>query len=66
MAIIREFLQQSFEIGANDTKSRIAPVTQNGKPVFIVLSKTPTLQTPWNVSSFDGGERRSCDLKLTD
>ena len=32
-------------IGALDSKSRIAPVTRNGKPVLITLSASPTLTT---------------------
>ena len=30
-------------IGALDSKSRIAPVARNGKPVLITLSATPTM-----------------------
>ena len=43
-------------IGALDSKSRIAPVTRNGKPVLITLAATPTLSTPFSPwPSFDGG-----------
>ena len=53
-------------IGALDSKSRIAPVTRNGKPVLITLSASPTLTTPFSPwPSFDGGERCSLDLRIT-
>ena len=53
-------------IGALDSKSRIAPVTRNGKPILITLSATPTLTTPFSPwPSFDGGERCSLDLRIT-
>ena len=67
MATIDELLAQGgFEIGDINPKTRIAPVTQSGKPCLIALSKSHTLQTPWQISSFDGRERCSCDLLLTD
>ena len=55
-----------FQIGSLDSKSRIAPITQNGKPVLITLSPTPDLTTPFSPwPSFDGGERISIDLRIT-
>ena len=55
-----------FQIGTLDSKSRIAPITQNGKPVLICLSKTPDLQTPFSPwPSYDGGERTCLDLLVT-
>ena len=43
-------------IGALDSKSRIAPVTRDGKPVIITLSSSPSLSTPFSPwPSFDGG-----------
>ena len=55
-----------FTIGTLDSKSRIAPITQNGKPVMIMLSPTPELQTPFSPwPSYDGGERTSLDLVCT-
>ena len=55
-----------IEIGALDSKSRVAPVTQNGKPVILTLSATPELSTPFSPwPSYDGGERCSVDLRLT-
>jgi hypothetical protein len=56
-----------FHIGAiQDAKSRIAPVTRDGKPVLITLSATPELTTPFSPwPSFDGGERCSLDLRIT-
>ena len=56
-----------FQIGAiQDAKSRIAPVTRDGKPVLITLSATPGLTTPFSPwPSFDGGERCSLDLRMT-
>ena len=55
-----------FQIGTVDPKSRIAPVTQNGRPVLITLAKTPELTTPffpW--PSYDGGERTNLDFRIT-
>ena len=61
---IEEFLTQDFQIGQVDTKTKIAPVTSNGKPVLITLAKTPTLTTPFSIwPSYDGGERL-CILRL--
>ena len=60
------FAKGDFQLGALDTKTRIAPITQDGKPVLIKLSTNPELQTPWNVwPSYDGGPRCSCELLLT-
>ena len=36
-----------FQIGALDSKSRIAPVTRDGKPILINLSAKPELTTPF-------------------
>ena len=56
-----------FQIGAiQDVKSRIAPITRDGKVVLITLSATPTLTTPFSPwPSYDGGERCSIDLRIT-
>ncbi len=56
-----------FQIGAiQDAKSRIAPITRDGKPVLITLSAKPTLTTPFSPwPSYDGGERCSIDLRIT-
>ena len=55
-----------FTIGTLDSKSRIAPVSQNGMAVTICLCSTPDLQTPFSPwPSFDGGERISIDLRIT-
>ena len=56
----------NFDIGVVDLKSKIAPVTQNGRSVLITLAKTPTLTTPfcpW--PSYDGGDRTNLDLRIT-
>ena len=67
MASIKGFIAAGdFTISTIDSKSRIAPVTQNGKPVLICLSATPELQTPFSPGpSDDGGERTSLDLICT-
>ena len=55
-----------FQIGALDSKSRIAPVSRDGKPVLITLSSKPTLTTPFSPwPAYDGGERCSIDFRLT-
>ena len=57
---------EDIQIGALDSRSRIAPVLRNGKPVIITLRSSPTLSTPFSPwPSFDGGERCSLDLRLT-
>ena len=65
---IEQFIASGdFLIGALDSKSRIAPISQNGKPVLLTLSATPQLTTPFAPwPSFDGGERISIDLRITD
>ena len=65
---IEQFLASGdFQIGTLDSKSRIAPITQNGKPVLLTLSATPKLTTPFAIwLSFDGGERISIDLRITE
>ena len=64
---IEQFIASGdIEIGALDSKSRIAPVTQNGKPVLLTLSASPELTTPFSPwPSYDGGERCSIDLRMT-
>ena len=64
---IEQFIASGdIEIGALDSKSRIAPVTQNGKPVLLTLSASPELSTPFSPwPSYDGGERCSIDLRMT-
>ena len=64
---IEQFIASGdIEIGALDSKSRIAPVTQNGKPVLLTLSASPELTTPFSPwPSYDGGERCSVDLRMT-
>ena len=55
-----------FQIGALDSKSRIAPVTRDGKPILITLADKPELSTPFSPwPSFDGGERCSMDFRIT-
>ena len=67
MASIDEFIASGdFTIGTMDSKSRIAPITLKGKPVTIMLSCTPELQTPFSPwPSYDGGERTSLDIVCT-
>ena len=67
MASINDFIASGdFTIGTLDSKSRIAPISKNGKPVTIMLSATPELQTPFSPwPSYDGGERTSLDLVCT-
>ena len=64
---IDEFIASGdFQIGAVDPKSRIAPITQGGRSVFITLAKTPSLTTPFAPwPSYDGGERTNVDLRVT-
>ena len=64
---IEEFIAGGdFQIGARDPKSRIAPVTRNGKPILLCLSAKPELTTPFPVwPSYNGGERISVDFRLT-
>ena len=64
---INEFISSGdFEIGTVDAKSRIAPITQNGRSILITLAKTPTLTTPFSPwPSYDGGERTNVDLRVT-
>ena len=65
---IQEFLNSgNFTIGSVDSKTRIAPVTRDGKPIFITLAKTPTLTAPFSPwPSYDGNERTSLDLRCED
>ena len=64
---IEQFIASGdIEIGALDSKSRIAPVTQHGKPVLLTLSASPELSTPFSPwPSYDGGERCSVDFRVT-
>ena len=71
MLSLQEFLSNpgNIELGdINSTgKSRIANLTSNGKPLKLILSKTPTLRTPYSVSSYDGAsDRCSLDIHLTE
>ena len=55
-----------FQIGQVDPKSKIAPITQNGRSVLITLANTPTLTSPFSpLPSYDGGERTNLDLRIT-
>ncbi|MDA8583356.1 hypothetical protein N9L68_03960 [bacterium] len=48
-------------------KARIANIAdEKCRPIKIVLSKYCTLKTPWNVSSYDGGNRCSLDIVMTE
>ena len=63
---IQEFIQsgEHLEIGTVDPKTKIAPLTRDGKPIYITLAKSPTLGTPFSpYPSYDGGERTSLDLR---
>ena len=71
MTTVSEFLAPKFgtlSLGdiATKGKARIAPLSVKGKAVKLILSQTPTLKTPWQVSSYDGGDRCSLDLVLDD
>ena len=67
MTSIIDFIASGdFTIGTIDNKSRIAPITQNGKPIHICLASIPNLRTPFSPwPSYDGGERTSLDLVCT-
>ena len=57
-----------FQIGAiQDAKSRIAPITRDGKPVLITLSAKPTLTTPFSPwpPSNEESDRCSIDIRIT-
>ena len=55
-----------FQIGVLDSKSRIAPITRDGKPVLITLAATPELTTPFSPwPAYDGGDRCSIDFRST-
>ncbi len=64
---IDQFISSDFEIGTVDPKTRIAPVTQNGRSVLITLANTPTLTTPFSIwPPFDPcSERTNLDLRIT-
>ena len=71
MTTLDQFLEPKFgalSVGgiSQKGKARIAPIYDaRGKAVKLILSKEPVLRTPWQVSSFDGGERCSLDICLT-
>ena len=57
-----------FRIGAiQDAKSRIAPVTRDGKPLLITLSAKPELTTPFSPwpPCNEESERCSIDFRIT-
>ena len=68
---LEEFLKPKFgalSVGdiSQKGKARIAPIFDvKGKQIKLFLAKEPVLRTPWQVSSFDGGERCSLDIRLT-
>ena len=71
MISLQTFLSDPGTIELGDInssgKSRIANLTCNGKPLKLLLAKTPSLKTPYSVSSYDGtSDRCSLDLCLTD
>ena len=72
MASVEAFLKPKFgtlSIGdiSQKGKARIAPINDSkGKPIKLILSKEAVLRTPWQVSSFDGGDRCSLDIILTE
>ena len=72
MTTVQLFLKPKFgAISLGDIsqkgKARIAPIHDaKGKPIKLVLSKAAVLRTPWQVSSFDGGDRCSLDIVLTE
>ena len=72
MTSVTDFLKPKFgalSVGdiSQKGKAKIAPVVDcHGKAVKLTLSKEPTLRTPWSVSSFDGGDRCTLDIVLTD
>ena len=72
MTSVTDFLKFKFgtlSVGdiSQKGKARIAPVNDaKGKPIKLILSKEAVLRTPWQVSSFDGGDRCSLDIILTD
>ena len=72
MTSVEAFLKPKFgTLSVGDVsqkgKARIAPINDaKGKPIKLILSKEAVLRTPWQVSSFDGGDRCSLDIILTD
>ena len=72
MTTVQVFLKPKFgTISLGDIsqkgKARIAPIHDaKGKPIRLVLSKGAVLRTPWQVSSFDGSDRCSLDIILTE
>ena len=72
MTSVESFLKPKFgTLSVGDispkVKAMIAPINDSmGKPIKLILSKEAILRTPWQVSSFGGGERCSLDMVLTD
>mgnify|MGYP003316692775 CR=1 FL=1 len=68
MATIDQFIAGGdFQIGALDSKSRIAPVTRDDKPILIKFADKPELGTPFSPWPPYGGEGERCsiDLRIT-
>ena len=71
MTTLEQFLKPKFgALSVGDIcqkgKARVANIYDSkGKPIKLFLAKEPVLRTPWQVSSFDGGERCSLDICLT-
>ena len=71
MTSVEGFLKTKFgvlSVGdiSQKGKARITNIFDaRAKPVKLNLCKEPVLRTPWQVSSFDGGERCTLDLVLT-
>ena len=71
MTSVVEFLKPKFGVLSfgdinQKGKARIANIFDaRGKPIKLNLCKEPVLRTPWQVSSFDGGERCTLDVVLT-
>ena len=67
---VNQFLKPTSTITCSDIsqrgKARIANIYGKGEPIRIVLAKECVLRTPWQVSSFDGGERCSLDICMDD
>ena len=71
MTSVEESLKPKFgtlSIGdiSQKGKAMIANISDaKDKPIKLVLSKESVLRTPWQVSSFDGGDRCTLDIVLT-
>ena len=72
MTTVDEFVQPTFgaiSVGyiSQTGKAEIAPIVDaDGKPIKTTWSRKPFLKTPWSVSSFDGGERCTLYISLSD